>query len=91
MEGRFFGGGDAANGARTESVALGPRERGPVRTAPPLMSNRGEPFDPGIRNPVEGAVLNSVAKKDTYSAVDVRESRRLVLVCLFVCPLYIFF
>jgi hypothetical protein len=35
-----------ANGARTESVALGPRERGTVLTAPPLMSNMGEPFDP---------------------------------------------
>ena len=75
MEGRF-GGGDAANGARTESVALGPRERGTVRTAPPLMSNRGEPFDPGISNPVEGAVLNSVVKKDTYRVVDVRGSDR---------------
>ena len=83
MEGRFGGGDAANNGARTESVALGPRERGTVRTAPPLMSNRGEPFDAGISNPVEGAVLNSVVKK---------ESRRLPCACVFVCvsAIYIF-
>ena len=75
-----------ANGARTESVALGPRERGTVLTAPPLMSNMGEPFDPGISNPVEGALLNSVVKKDIVPSMSegvtgIKEA----YACLFVC------